>query len=294
MAGPVSIRNAQSIQNYLPVSLQPERMSAGQRRRRRHERTSGVVLLDAADYQPGARGAETQTFSYRDGYASRDIFFSKQLPRYRWTRGTERERGSPHMKPLSVPIQQYFYIYCPRFPRPRRSAHYTFMPEPALSPVCPVIWNLMQPNERMSIALLAYIDWVHRSPPSQFFFFFSSLFFFQLQSTERKPAGSLTVLPHRRFGSSHISYYNAKFFVSCYFLFFIFCLFCFSPFTSTDPLNFNHESSAIAIGFLSDFDIAYQSNTLHITFGAFSVRLLFVFWRGNFDFLFSVVYVYEK
>lgn len=180
MAGPVSIRNAQSIQNYLPVSLQPERMSAGQRRRRRHERTSGVVLLDAADYQPGARGAETQTFSYRDGYASRDIFFSKQLPRYRWTRGTERERGSPHMKPLSVPIQQYFYIYCPRFPRPRRSAHYTFMPEPALSPVCPVIWNLMQPNERMSIALLAYIDWVHRSPPSQFFFFF---FFFVFFST---------------------------------------------------------------------------------------------------------------
>lgn len=29
---------------------------------------------------------------------------------------TERERESPHMKPLSAPIQQYFYIYHPHLP----------------------------------------------------------------------------------------------------------------------------------------------------------------------------------
>lgn len=77
-----------------------------------------------------------KTFSYR--YArSRDTFFSKQVPyqgrpregqrragwedlggkggwrRWRVAGIGQKSRESPHMKPLSPPIQQYFYIYYP-------------------------------------------------------------------------------------------------------------------------------------------------------------------------------------
>lgn len=92
--------------------------------------------------RPPSCSLKCKTFSYH--YArSRDTFFSKQVPHRisegsarerrgsgrncergseRWReresekvggRGgmSKRERESPHMKPLSAPIQQYFYIY---------------------------------------------------------------------------------------------------------------------------------------------------------------------------------------
>lgn len=85
-------------------------------------------------------------------------FFSKQVPHHisegglrgkekegkrderKWE--TERERESPHMKPLSAPIQQYFYIYYP-------------LPLLSVTPLrpYPLIWN-PQPNECTSAARL--------------------------------------------------------------------------------------------------------------------------------------------
>lgn len=55
---------------------------------------------------------------------------------------TERERESPHMKPLSAPIQQYFYIYYPL----------SLLSVTSLRPY-PLIWN-PQPNECTSATRL--------------------------------------------------------------------------------------------------------------------------------------------
>lgn len=125
----------------------------------RFARASKVIRL--IRYQRNERtprpscSLKCKTFSYR--YArSRDTFFSKQVP-YQGRPPAERERGmngigvgsraeegrsargeegrsellgigqksreSPHMKPLSAPIQQYFYIYYPLHRCPPFYAH---------------------------------------------------------------------------------------------------------------------------------------------------------------------------
>lgn len=107
---------------------------------------SGYIFFKASPVSgPAARGTEKGPVGRRIWRGGGRGWGALRRGGWRGNRAERRaERESPHMKPLSPPIQQYFYIYYPYY------LHRWPLLPPFLCPY-PLIWS-PQPNECTSTA----------------------------------------------------------------------------------------------------------------------------------------------